>query len=61
MTVPALLIAFEHDVQFLLSPARKAAAGRPQPSFTEIKGVAHGNGPFEAADEIGQAMLWFFG
>lgn len=59
MTVPALIVAFEHDLQFPPGRAREAAEAWPGASFLEIDGVAHGNGIFEAADTIGAALVEF--
>ncbi|MFD1542791.1 alpha/beta fold hydrolase [Nonomuraea guangzhouensis] len=60
MTVPALIVAFEHDVQFPPSRAREAAGIWPDATYVEIPVVAHGNGAFDAAGGIGKALLDFY-
>lgn len=57
---PCLVVAFEHDLCFPPSRGRQAAAAMPHGRFVEITGVAHGNGPFEAAGELGRVVLDFF-
>ncbi|WP_433412149.1 alpha/beta fold hydrolase [Microtetraspora malaysiensis] len=59
MKVPALMVAFEHDIQFPPRAVRKAAEEWPGASYVGIAGVAHGNGAFDAATEIGQAVADF--
>lgn len=59
MRVPALVIAFEHDLQFPPSRAREAAAAWPGARYAEIAGVAHGNGMFDAAAQIGEQITGF--
>ncbi|MFB9630781.1 alpha/beta fold hydrolase [Nonomuraea helvata] len=59
MRVPALFVAFEHDIQFPPSRVKEAAEEWPQASFVEIPGVAHGNGVFDAASQIGEAIVGF--
>jgi pimeloyl-ACP methyl ester carboxylesterase len=60
MRVRPLFIAFEHDLLFPPGRARQAAELWPRATVREIAGVAHGNGPFAAADKISQAILEFF-
>lgn len=60
MRVPALFVAFAHDIQFPPGRARLAAEAWPGAEVVEIAGVAHGNGPFEAARELGAAITGFF-
>lgn len=59
MRTPALLIAFEHDLQFPPSRARETAKAWPGASFAEITGVAHGNGAFDAAEAVAEAIIDF--
>lgn len=59
MRVPALLVALEHDLQFPPGRGREAADAWPGASFTEIPDVAHGNGAFDAAQRIGEAIIAF--
>lgn len=60
LEVPCRVVAFEHDLQFPPSRAREAAGEMGTATFVEIPGVAHGNGPFEAAGPLGEAILAFF-
>lgn len=61
LSMPCQVIAFEHDLQFPPSRGREAAGLLGDGRFVEIAGVAHGNGPFEAADEIGRTLAGFLG
>lgn len=56
---PCLVVAFEHDLCFPPSRGREAAAAMPRGRFVEIAGVAHGNGPFDAAAALGAAVVAF--
>ncbi len=56
---PCLVVAFEHDLCFPPGRAREVAAAMPMGEFVEIEGVAHGNGPFDAATQLGAAVVAF--
>lgn len=59
MRMPALIVAFEHDLQFPPGRAREAADVWPEASFLELPGVAHGNGIFDASRSIAEAIIAF--
>lgn len=59
LRMPALIVAFEHDLQFPPSRSREVADAWPGASFLEIPGVAHGNGIFDAAGPIADAIIAF--
>ena len=56
---PCLVVAFEHDLCFPPSRGREMAAAMAKGEFVEIEGVAHGNGPFDAAPQLGAAVVAF--
>lgn len=61
MTVPALVVAFENDLEFPPSAARKAARAWPGAEFVEIPGVAHGDGVVTGAARISAELTAFLG
>lgn len=58
ITVPCLVMAFEHDLSF---PPRgdRAAAAIPHAKSLAIPGVGHANGLFDSAEEITAGLLAF--
>jgi pimeloyl-ACP methyl ester carboxylesterase len=59
ITVPCLVVAFEHDVDSPPLVARAAAAQIPGARVVEIAGASH-LGPFTHAAEVGAALVNFF-
>jgi pimeloyl-ACP methyl ester carboxylesterase len=60
VTVPCLVMAFEHDVYFPPRAGREAAEAMPRGEFVEIPGAAHA-GWLEKADAVNSAVLGFLG
>lgn len=61
VTVPCLVMAFEHDLSFPPRVGRIAAGAMPAAEFLAIAGVGHANGLFDAAAEITAGLLDFLG
>lgn len=59
ITVPCLVLAFEHDIDSPPARAREAAATIPGARFIEIPGASH-LGVFTHADTVGAALVEFF-
>lgn len=59
VSVPCLVISFEHDLTFTARNGRRAAEAMPHGEFVEIHGAAHG-GFVTKADEWRPAVLDFF-
>jgi pimeloyl-ACP methyl ester carboxylesterase len=57
--VPALVVAFEHDLFFPPRLGREAAAAMPEGRFVELAGAGHG-GLFECSAQFNRAVLEFF-
>jgi pimeloyl-ACP methyl ester carboxylesterase len=60
ISVPCLVLAFEHDVDSPPPRAREAAAAIPNAQFIEIPGASH-LGVFTHADAVVAALLEIFG
>lgn len=60
ISVPCLVLAFEHDVDSPPARARDAAAAIPDAQFVEIPGASH-LGVFTHGDAVVAALLHFFG
>jgi pimeloyl-ACP methyl ester carboxylesterase len=58
VTVPCLVMAFEHDLYFPPRVGREAAEAMPRGEFVEIAGAAHA-GWLEKADAVNSALLGF--
>ena len=58
ITVPCLVLAFEHDVDSPPARAREAAAVIPGARFVEIAGASH-LAPFTHADAVSSALVGF--
>ncbi|WP_067499165.1 alpha/beta fold hydrolase [Actinoplanes sp. TFC3] len=59
ITVPALLVAFEHDILFPPHAVRAAAEQIAGARFAEVPGVAHGDALVRAAGTIGELATGF--
>jgi pimeloyl-ACP methyl ester carboxylesterase len=59
ISVPTLVVAFEHDIDSPPARAREAAAQIPGARFIEIAGCSH-LGPFEQPAAVADALLAFF-
>jgi len=59
ISVPCLVLAFEHDVDSPPVHARAAAAAIPSAQFVELAGASH-LAPFTHATEVAQALVQFF-
>jgi pimeloyl-ACP methyl ester carboxylesterase len=59
VTVPCLVMAFEHDLYFPPRVGREAAQGMPRGEFIEIAAAAHA-GWFERAEVVNSEILSFF-
>lgn len=59
ITVPCLVLAFEHDIDSPPAHARKAAAAIPDSRYVEIPGASH-LAPFTHADAVTDALVEFF-
>jgi pimeloyl-ACP methyl ester carboxylesterase len=59
MTVPCLVLSFEHDVDSPPARAREAAAMIPGSRFVEVAGASH-LGVFTHADEVAGQVVHFF-
>jgi pimeloyl-ACP methyl ester carboxylesterase len=59
ISVPCLILAFEHDVDSPPARAREAAAAIPGARFVEISGTSH-LGVFTHGSEVGAALVDFF-
>jgi pimeloyl-ACP methyl ester carboxylesterase len=57
--IPALVVAFEHDLFFPPRLGREAAAAMPTGRFAELTGAGHG-GLFESSAEFNRVVLEFF-
>jgi thioesterase CepJ len=60
ISVPCLVVAFEHDIDSPPARASEAAAVIPESRFVEIPGASH-LGIFTHAAEVGAALVGFFG
>jgi pimeloyl-ACP methyl ester carboxylesterase len=59
VTVPCLVMAFEHDLYFPPRVGREAAQAMPRGEFVEIAAAAHA-GWFERAEVVNSEILGFF-
>jgi thioesterase CepJ len=59
ITVPCLIMAYEHDVDSPPARAREAAAIIPNSRYVEIPGTSH-LAPFTHADAVAVALIEFF-
>jgi thioesterase CepJ len=59
ITVPCLVMAFEHDVDSPPARAREAATIIPNARYVEIPGTSH-LAPFTHADAVADALIDFF-
>ncbi len=59
ISVPCLVLAFEHDVDSPPERAREAADSIPGAQFVEIPGASH-LGIFTHAPQVGTALVEFF-
>jgi thioesterase CepJ len=59
MTVPCLVLSFEHDVDSPPARAREAGAMIPGSRFVEVAGASH-LGVFTHADEVAGEVVRFF-
>ncbi len=59
VSVPCLVLAFEHDIDSPPARARQAAHAIPGARFTEIPGASH-LGIFTHAPQVGAALVGFF-
>jgi pimeloyl-ACP methyl ester carboxylesterase len=59
ISVPVLVVAFEHDIDSPPAAARVAADAIPGARFVEIAGCSH-LGPFEQPDAVARALTDFF-
>lgn len=58
VTVPTLVVAFEHDLQFPPRSGRRAAAAIPRGEFAQVPGAAHA-GAFTHSKPVCEAILQF--
>lgn len=58
VSIPCLVIAFEHDLYFPPRVGREAAQAMPRGEYVEIPGAAHA-GWLESADAVNSALLGF--
>jgi pimeloyl-ACP methyl ester carboxylesterase len=59
ITAPALVLAFEHDIDSPPAHARDAAGSLPNAELVELPGLSH-VGVFEQPDEVARALTGFF-
>jgi thioesterase CepJ len=59
MSVPCLVMAFEHDVDSPPARAREGAAAIPGARFVELAGMSH-LAPFTHAPAVADALIGFF-